>query len=311
MKKKSRKIKRRKQSTAAIEALHEAENQRLLSEISEGGMAESAAFRAKQAEEKAKELLTLDDPLELTVGNEVLPPEIEDPKEDEFYEIRETLKSGVDSINFDASCARMELLKSLDCLAMGVDAAESIDAKNSWEKMVAHQAAVCHTMSMSLLVQANERSYKQYSYFADQKIVVDMQSKQINSGIRLMNTFNRTLQTLLKLRADGKQIIDPALKTNLVVAAVQKLMNENETWKSSASELLEILEIYVSEKVQRSKEWPKRANVLSRKLKLAASVLRTVGIEVTTGIKEGNGKRKIVITKNSAFCATLTENSLI
>ena len=87
-------------------------------------------------------------------------------------------------------------------------------------------------------------------------------------------------------------------------------MNEKDLWESSATELLNALEIFVPEKIQKSKVWPKRANVLSGKLKRAASFLRTVGIDVVTGIKEGKGKRKTVIrkvTKNIASCATHTE----
>jgi hypothetical protein len=106
------------------------------------------------------------------------------------------------------------------------------------------------------------------------------------------------------------EVIELTLDADPVAAAVCDLMNETETWESSASELLVALEAYVPEKIQKLKIWPKRANVLSGKLKRAASFLRTVGIEVVTGIKEGKGKRKIVIrkiTKNSASCATPTE----
>jgi hypothetical protein len=103
------------------------------------------------------------------------------------------------------------------------------------------------------------------------------------------------------------EIVELTLDADPVAAAVIELMNETETWESSASELLESLEMLMPENIQKSKKWPKRANVLSGKLKRAASFLRTVGIEVLTGIKESKGKRKIVIrkiTKNSAFCAT-------
>jgi hypothetical protein len=197
-----------KRSSAGLEALLEAKRQRQLSEISStGGMAASASIRAEQAKKKAVEMLSLDNPLELTTGNEALPPEVADPKEDDFYGIRETLKSGADFINLDASSARLELLSDLNCLDMGIDAAQSINARNSLEKMLIHQAAACHSMSMSLLFQAQERSYKRYNRLDADKKNTDLQIKLIATSARLMDTYYRALQTFQKLRTGGQQIV--------------------------------------------------------------------------------------------------------
>jgi hypothetical protein len=322
MKNKFDKIKR---STAGYEALQEAERQNQLSEISStGGMGASASIRANQNKKKAEKILSLDSPLELGAGNEALPPEVEDPKDDDFYHIRETLKSGADYINLDASNQRTDLAADLNCLAMALDASESINARNSLEKMIAHQAASCHYVSMLLLNQAVESSYHPCLSIEANKKRVDIQAKQINSSVRLMNTCYRSLQAFQGLRTYDKKNITVqytenihevgkfALKKNPVVVAVRELMNENETWESSATELLNALEIYVPEKIKKSSVWPKSANVLSGKLKRYAFYLKTVGIEIVTGIKEGKGKRKIVmrkITKKSASCATHTEKN--
>jgi len=309
-----------KRSTQGVEALEEAERQAQLSNISQGGMSASAAFKAQQLEEKANKLLTLDEELKIGPGNEALPPEPEDLRNDEYYGIRETLQSGADYINLDASNERTKLVSALNCLDLALDAAQSINAKNSLEKMLMHQAAACHSVSMSLLHQAVELSFR--NNIEVNKKNVDIQVKLFNTSTRLMNSYNRSLQTFQRLRTGGKQnitaqycdsineVVEVTLGADPVVAAVRELMDETETWKSSATELLDVLEIYVPEKIIKSKVWPKHAHVLSRKLNRSAFFLRKVGIEVATGIKETKGKRKIVIRKmmkNSASCATRTE----
>ena len=81
---------RAKRSTQGIETLEEAEREAQLSAISPGGMSASAAFKAKKLREEANKLLSLDEDLKIVVGNEALPPKPEDPRNDEFYGIRET-----------------------------------------------------------------------------------------------------------------------------------------------------------------------------------------------------------------------------
>jgi hypothetical protein len=107
---------RTKRSTQGIEALAEAKREAQLSDISSGGMSASAAFKAKQLGEEADKLLSLDEELKIAAGNEALPPEPEDLRNDEFYGIRETLQSGADFINLDASNERTKLVSDLNCL---------------------------------------------------------------------------------------------------------------------------------------------------------------------------------------------------
>jgi len=312
-----------KRSDAGVELLLAAKRQEQLSEISStGGMAASASIRANQLKKEAEKILSLDGLLELGTGNEALPPEVEDAREDEFYYIRETLKSRPDFINLDASTRRMELLFNLDCLDMGVDTAQSINAKNSLEKMLAHQATVCHYLSMIFLNRAINPRYNDFQSLSA-KMHVEIQTKLINTSIRLMKTFYLSLQTLQKIRSGGKQnitvhyresvseVINFVLGKDPVISALLELMDKRETWKASPTELLKTLKLFVPEKIQKSRQWPKCAHVLSRKLNRAASLLKEVGVEVITGIKEGKGERKIVIrkiTKNSASCATNNKN---
>jgi hypothetical protein len=190
-----------------MEAFKEAQIQAQLSGLSFGGMSASSAIRANQLGEKAEKLLSLDEPLEVAVGNEALPPEAEDPREDEFYGIRETLKSGADFINLDASNERMKLAADLTCLDMALDAAQSIDAKNSLEKMLMHQAAACHSMSMHLLCRANEKGHNSYGRLDAESKNIEHQVKLINASARLMDVYNRALLTFQKLRSGGRQLV--------------------------------------------------------------------------------------------------------
>ena len=206
MKKKSNRVKR---SLLGIKALAEAKREAQLSEISLGGMSASAAFKAKKFGQEAHKLLGLDEELNIAAGNEVLPFEPEDLSvaNDNLYGIRETLASGADFINVDASNERTELVSDINCLDLAVDAADSINAKNSLEKMLSHQAAACHSFSMNLLRHALERSYRSYKHLDAEKKEIEIQAKLIDKAARLMDVYDRKLRTLLKLRTGGKQMV--------------------------------------------------------------------------------------------------------
>ena len=96
-------------------------------------------------ERKAAELLALDHPPDVGPGGEVVREQVMGlgPKR---MMIRDTLQQGADRIAEDASIARTDLLMqpSFNAVAMGIDAAQSIGATNSLEKMLAHQLAVAH-----------------------------------------------------------------------------------------------------------------------------------------------------------------------
>lgn len=74
--------------------------------------------------------------------------------------------------------------------------------------------------------------------------------------------------------------IDSALENDPVAQAVKRLLDECGSWEGTASELLEILEELVDERVLRSRSWPGTPRALSGKLKRSATFLRQAGIEV-------------------------------
>lgn len=147
---------------------------------------------AKRLEREGKELLEVGEVQRLT-GNEA----VEWDREDVSL-FRETLKNPT-SVNVDASVNRMQLFSEFGHLQMAVDAAETIDARNSLEKMLAHQMTACHIMSMKLM--GNAIKYTQ-SHVSPE---IERPVKLVNAAARLMDTYQRGLTTLAKNRRGGRQ----------------------------------------------------------------------------------------------------------
>lgn len=97
----------------------------------------------------------------------------------------------------DASAHRLVLLDRMgnDCAAMALDAAASIKAENSMEKMLAHQLAVAHKTALEITDKA--------TFMQD---VVE-KGRMLNLACRMMETFQKGLLTLQRLRSNGEQRI--------------------------------------------------------------------------------------------------------
>lgn len=132
---------------------------------------------------------------ELTrVGGEILPsdPACSDPQE---LAIRDTL-SEPNMISIDASAARLTSADDAGVLVSAVDAENSIQARNSFEKMLSHQLAAAHETAMRLLVRSA----------ADGLPPVE-QVRLTNGAARMMQAYNDALLTFQKIRTGGKQTV--------------------------------------------------------------------------------------------------------
>jgi hypothetical protein len=78
----------------------------------------------------------------------------------------DTVRAHPDWLAHDASRERMDLADKASALTMGLDAAETIQARNSLEKMLAHQMAAAHVAAMELQAEAREllQRYKRTGY---------------------------------------------------------------------------------------------------------------------------------------------------
>ena len=120
--------------------------------------------------------------------------------------IRDTLAEGATRIAEDASIRRTDLLMrpSFNALALAVDAAESVGAANSIEKMLAHQMAIAHEAALRLMDRA-------LSYEAGGRSMTEGDSieacRLANTAARLMSAFNDGAATLQRLRSGGNQTV--------------------------------------------------------------------------------------------------------
>jgi hypothetical protein len=101
----------------------------------------------------------------------------------------------------------MSLADKADVLQLGLDAAASIQASNSLEKMLAHQMAAAHRAALELQAEARDllRAYKRGGY-AHQQLSIEAR-RLMNAAARMMDAYQHGLLTLQKIRSGGTQHI--------------------------------------------------------------------------------------------------------
>ena len=105
-------------------------------------------------------------------------------------------------VNINASDERVGLLVDTDTVDMGLDLAESIQARDSVERMIAHQMAVAHRLAMKFGRRTEQELWRQTNPNAAGEA-----SRAANSVARLMKAFQEGAQTLAKLRNGGQQVV--------------------------------------------------------------------------------------------------------
>lgn len=167
----------------------EGEAQATLIRHNGGEVDEQLAYKIVASELMVQESgLTSQKPVPMGAGGEVLP--FDKP------ELSDTLAArGLAAL--DASYHRLELItnKGTNVAAMALDAADSIQASNSMEKMLAHQMAMLH--------QATMRTMDKATFESDTTQSIRMMSL----AARMMGTYQRGLLTLKRIRSNGKQHI--------------------------------------------------------------------------------------------------------
>jgi hypothetical protein len=109
---------------------------------------------------------------------------------------RNTLRDP-EQVALDASAERKELLlgPAIDVCALALDAADSIGAQDSLEKMLGHQLALAHKLSFEFANRA-----------VDQRDPA-VTARYMNVSIRLMGAFQQGLLTIQKLRSGNAQTV--------------------------------------------------------------------------------------------------------
>lgn len=101
----------------------------------------------------------------------------------------------------------------------------------------------------------------------------------------------------------GKQAeaVETALEGDCVAVAVRDLIDRQGFAEGTATDLLEKLRGFVSEKTQKTKQWPKTPTTLSNRLRRAATFLRQVEVEVDFKREPGGSRRRLIrISKQSS-----------
>jgi hypothetical protein len=124
-------------------------------------------------------------------------------------------------VALDASEKRLELLEGVDSVALALDGSDSIKARNSFEKMLAHQMAAVHTVAMELLVEAKIMRKNSGSYNAE-----ILALKKRNLARSFMDVYTRQMEVLARMRSGGRQNITVTHK-NVNVSGGQAIVADH------------------------------------------------------------------------------------
>ncbi len=162
--------------------------QKLRTEFTGGAIDEQLDYDIESSGILAADALQRGSAVTVVDGGEVLPQH--------DLELVNTL-SAPGATALDASANRLDLVTNMgtDVAAMALDAADTIQASNSLEKMLAHQLAVCHDGAMRFAGKAH----------LEQDPV--QMVRLMNLATRSMETFQKGLLTLKRLRGSGEQRI--------------------------------------------------------------------------------------------------------
>jgi hypothetical protein len=158
---------------------------------------------ADALEQQAQAALTLPETVRLGVGAEAILTTYPDEELHPSLWMQSTLDSPT-SVAAQASYDRMKLALDLDVLTLALDLAQTVQVRNSAEKLLCGQLAAAHQTAMQLL--AKSRAVGQLTHPEMRGDTVEA-CRLTNAAARLMNAFNEGLQTLARLRTGGRQVM--------------------------------------------------------------------------------------------------------
>ena len=114
-----------------------------------------------------------------------------------------------DAVTAAASMDRLKLTDDgIGCVALAVDTAETIQAQNSIEKMLAHQLAAAHKLAMTFAGKAQRLIEEDGSGWNSQPTIYAAEASRVaTASARMMDAFQKGTLALHKLRTGGKQVV--------------------------------------------------------------------------------------------------------
>jgi hypothetical protein len=162
---------------------------------------DAAVLDAKAAEDLSRWSYTLA-PVEVGNGGELVP--LPEPG---TQHIAEHVREPVDMLAHSASTQRMELSTETDSLALGLDAANSIQARDSIEQMLAHQTAAAHKLAMRFLAKADHQLSKANEFNRDWRAHSVEAARMAQSAVKLMGASADAVLAVQRRRSGGKQVV--------------------------------------------------------------------------------------------------------
>ena len=125
-------------------------------------------------------------------------------------ELRDTV-TNPDYVTVDASLERLSLANQANVLEMALDAADSISAKNSLEKMLVHQMTVLHRSAMKMsirmddmLLQFQIQRFREGNEFQRKNLEL---CRLANTMARLSSAYQQAFISLQRIRSGGRQLV--------------------------------------------------------------------------------------------------------
>jgi hypothetical protein len=174
---------------AAIQLQQRAQRKRLNAPTYDPIRADCDIQEARALEKEAAFLLTPPEPLRNGAGSEVVPPI------GVCMPGLENALQNLDNLSLEGTIQRTELADKAGVFELAIETAESIKAKNSVQKMLAHHMAAAHKHAMRLLGD----SEKQNDNAEKCRMVV--------TASKLIEAFSKAATTLNKLQNGGNQTV--------------------------------------------------------------------------------------------------------
>jgi hypothetical protein len=133
-------------------------------------------------------------PAEIGTGGELIPTE---------PELRDTVNNP-DYVTVDASRDRLALASGAGVLEMALDASDTVDPKNSLEKMLVHQMAVLHRQMMRLSTRMEDLSIVRSEGFQQRNVEVCRLGSTV---ARLAVAYQAGFLALQRARSGGRQVV--------------------------------------------------------------------------------------------------------
>lgn len=196
--------------TRAIQALQDSARHRAMADVNERYGDKTGArmdvMAADRLELEGRKALTIPDEVEkkLSVGGEMVLNRGHDPDDHQLvWYLRDTLREP-NLVHVKASKERLALALEISdgCLSSALDAADTVGAENSLQKMAAHQMAAAHEAAMRVLAMGLKAL--SWEPIRGQQASIEG-CRMLGAAARLMTAYSNTLSTMSRLRTGGRQ----------------------------------------------------------------------------------------------------------